>query len=302
MGYKTILVHVDETPHSAARVLMAADLSLQHGAHVIGAALTGVSRFLYQNEMVDDEDPNLAQHLDVLRERARRALADFAPQLRALGVHSFEERVLDDEPGAGLALVARHADLVIVGQALPDQRTTGPAAFPAEVLTESGCPVLVVPYTARPRGSISVTPSGVASPGAPAPGRHVLVAWNASKEAARAVREALPLLARAERVTLAIVDADLKPAAFGDTPGAEVLAWLARHGIAAGVQVRQTARQGLLKRPGDVGEALLALAGETGCDLVVLGAYGHSRFRETLLGGVTRTVLETMTVPVLMAH
>ena len=302
MGYKTILVHVDEAPHSAARVLMAADLALQHGAHVIGVALTGVSRFLYQNEMVDDEDPNLALHLDMLRERGRRALADFAPQLHALGVHSFEERVLDDEPGAGLALVARHADLAIVGQALPDSRGTGPAAFPAEVLTESGCPVLVVPSTARPRGSISVSTAGVASPGAPAPGRHVLIAWNASKEAARAVREALPLLARAEKVTLAIIDPDLRPAAFGDTPGADVLAWLARHGITADTQVRQTARQGLLKRPGDVGEALLLLAGEGGCDLVVLGAYGHSRFRETLLGGVTRTVLETMTVPVLMAH
>jgi nucleotide-binding universal stress UspA family protein len=302
MGYKTILVHVDETAHSAARVLMAADLALQHGAHVIGVALTGVSRFLYQNEMVDDEDPNLAQHLDVLRERASRALAGFAPQLHALGVHSFEERILDDEPGAGLALLARHADLLIVGQAPPEGRASAPAGFPAEVLTESGCPVLVVPHTARPRGSISVTTAGVASSGAPAPGRHVLIAWNASKEAARAVREALPLLARAEKVTLAIIDADLRPAAFGDTPGAEVLAWLARHGITAGTQMRQTARQGLLKRPGDAGEALLMLAGETGCDLVVLGAYGHSRFRETLLGGVTRTVLETMTVPVLMAH
>lgn len=302
MGYKTILVHVDEAPHAPARVLMAAELALQHGAHVIGVALTGVSRFLYQNEMVDDEDPNLALHLGVLRERARNALADFAPQLRALGVHSFEERVLDDEPGAGLALVARHADLAIVGQAVPDQRGTGPASFPAEVLTESGCPVLVVPYTARPRGSISVTTAGVASPGAPAPGRHILVAWNASKEAARAAREALPLLARAEKVTLAIVDADLRPASFGDAPGADVLAWLARHGITAEVAMRQTPRQGLLKRPGDVGETLLMLAGEMGCDLVVLGAYGHSRFRETLLGGVTRTVLETMTVPVLMAH
>ena len=136
----------------------------------------------------------------------------------------------------------------------------------------------------------------------PAPARNVLIAWNASKEAARAVREALPLLARAEKVTLAIVDADRHPAALGDRPGEEVLAWLARHGIAAEVLLAQTSGQGLLKRPGDVGESLLMLAGEHGCDLMVLGAYGHSRFRETLLGGVTRTVLESMTLPVLMAH
>jgi nucleotide-binding universal stress UspA family protein len=302
MGYKTILVHLDDAPHAGARVLMAAELALQHGAHVVGVALTGVSRFLYQNEMVDEEDPNLALHLDMLRERARTALAPFAPQMRSLGVHSFEERIMDDEPGAGLALAARHADLAIVGQALPEQRTSGPGSFPAEVLTESGCPVLVVPHTARPRASISVSAAGVASPGAPAPGRHVLIAWNASRESARAAREALPLLARAEQVTLAIVDADLHPAAYGDTPGSEALAWLARHGVDATVALAQSPRQGLLKRPGDVGETLLMLAGERGCDLVVLGAYGHSRLRETLLGGVTRTVLETMTVPVLMAH
>ncbi|TWI70128.1 nucleotide-binding universal stress UspA family protein [Pseudoduganella lurida] len=304
MAYKTILVHLDETPHNGARVLLAAELALQHGAHVIGVAFTGVSRFLYQNEMVDDHDPNFAVHLEVLRERARRALANFAPQLQALGVHSFEERVLDDEPGAGLALVARHADLAIVGQALPGHDGGGapPAAFPAELLTESGCPVLVVPHTARLRGAIAVDTAGVASPGAPAPGRHALIAWSASKESSRAVREALPLLAGADRITVAIVDADLRPALFGERPGDDVVAWLARHGIAARVVLAQTPRTGLLKRPGDVGETLLMVAGEHGCDLLVLGAYGHSRLRETLLGGVTRTVLESMLVPVFMAH
>ncbi|AXA91624.1 universal stress protein [Massilia sp. YMA4] len=301
MAYKTILVHLDETPHAGARVLMAAELALQNDAHVIGVALTGVSRFLYQNEMVDEQDPNLARHLDVLRERAARALAGFAPQLQALGVHSYEERVLDDEPGAGLSLVARHADLTIVGQALPGQRGSA-AGFPAEVLTESGCPVLVVPHTARPRGSISVSAAGVASPGAPAPGRDVLVAWNASKEAARAVHEALPLLRRAESVTVAILDAELHPALFGNAPGADLVAWLGRHGVAAQVTLDASPRHGLLKRPSQVGESLLALAAERSCDLMVLGAFGHSRIRETLLGGVTRAVLDGMTVPVLMAH
>lgn len=301
MTYKTILVHLDEAPHVGARVLLAAELALQHDAHVIGVALTGVSRFLYQNEMVDEQDPNLARHLDVLRERAARALGGFAPQLRALGVRSFEERVLDDEPGAGLALVARHADLAIVGQALPDQRGAA-ASFPAEILTESGCPVLVVPHTARPRASIAVSTAGIASPGAPVPGRDILIAWNAGKEAARAVREALPLLRRAERVTVAIFDAELHPALFGDAPGAQVLAWLGRHGVTAQVTLGASPRHGLLKRPSQVGESLLALAAERGCDLMVLGAFGHSRIRETLLGGVTRAVLDGMTVPVLMAH
>lgn len=301
MGYKTILVHVDDSPHSRARVMLAAELALREGAYLIGAATTGVSRFLYQNEIVDEEDPNLARHLDVLRERAQRALAEFSPQLRALGVQHFEERILDDEPGAGLSLLARHADLVVVSQADPARRGSA-GEFPAEVLTESGCGVLVVPHAARANGAIAVSSAGVASPGGPLPGRRTLIAWNASKQAARAVREALPLLRRAEHVTVAIVDADLHPAAFGEQPGADLLAWLQRHGVQAGIALRQSARQGLLKRPGDTGEALLGLAEEEACDLLVLGAYGHSRVRETLLGGVTRTVLETMGLPVLMAH
>lgn len=303
MAYKTILVHVDDAPHAAARILMAAELALQDGAHLIGAATTGVSRFLYQNETVDEQDPHLALHLDFLRQRARRALAQFAPRVHALGLRSVEERVLDDEPGAGLSLLARHADLVVLSQADPARRGTPPLPdFQAQVLTEGGRPVLLVPHAARPASAIAVNAAGVASAGAPPPGQHVLVAWNASKEAARALHEALPLLARAASVQLAIFDAELRPGVYGATPGEEVQLWLERHGIRANVVLRQSARQGLLKRPADLGDALLALASELACDLLVLGAYGHSRFRETLLGGVTRSVLDGMHLPVLMAH
>ncbi|WP_256077609.1 universal stress protein [Massilia sp. YIM B04103] len=303
MAYKTILVHVDDAPHAAARILMAAELALQDGAHLIGAAMTGVSRFLYQNEMVDEQDPNLALHLDFLRQRARRALAQFGPHVQALGLRSFEERLLDDEPGAGLSLLARHADLVVLSQANPERHAAPPLPdYQAQVLTDSGRPVLLVPHAARTASAIAVNAAGVASAGAPAPGQHVLVAWNASKEAARALHEALPLLARAASVHLAIFDAELRPGVYGENPGEEVQLWLERHGIRAGIVLRQGARQGLLKRPADIGDALLALASELGSDLLVLGAYGHSRFRETLLGGVTRTVLESMHLPVLMAH
>jgi len=299
MAYKTILVHVDEAPHSPARILMAGELALQEGAHVIGVATTGISRFLYQNETVDDNDPNLARHLDILRERASHALADFAPRLQALGVQSFEQRILDDEPAAGLSLMARHADLVIVGQLTPNGR--GPDV-PAEVLAGSGKPVLVMPFAARTSAAIAVSSDGVASPGGPAPARHILVGWNASREAGRALQDALPLLRRADSVTVAIYDADARPGVFGDSPGSDVLAWLERHGVMAKLVLGASERQGLLKRPGNVGEQLLALAGERDCDLLVMGAYGHSRFRETLLGGATRSVLDAMTLPLLMSH
>ncbi|WP_342117435.1 universal stress protein [Pseudoduganella sp. OTU4001] len=299
MAYKTILVHVDEAPHSAARILLAGELALQEGAHVIGVAATGISRFLYQNETVDDSDPNLARHLDILRERAGRALAEFAPRLQAMGVQSYEQRILDDEASAGLSLMARHADLVVVGQSDPHGR--GPDV-PAEVLAGSGKPVIVLPLGARTSATIAVTRDGIASSGGPAPARHILVAWNASREAGRALQDALPLLRRADSVTVAIYDAEARPGVFGEPAGSDILAWLERHGVMGKLVLGQSERQGLLKRPGAVGEQLLAQAAERDCDLLVMGAYGHSRFRETLMGGVTRSVLDGMTLPLLMSH
>lgn len=293
MSFKTILVHVDEAPRAAERIRLAAELALQDGGHLLGVAMTGVARTLYQDAVIDEQDPNLALHLGFLRERAHRALEQFAPLAQRLGLPSFEQRVVDDDAGAGLSLMARHADLVVIGQADPEHLSTAAGSeFPAQVLTHSGRPVLVVPYAGLP----------LPASGQGGPARRIMVAWNAGKEAGRAVREALPLLRRAGRVLIAVFDPDSQRALHGDTPGADLLRYLARHGIDAEVMVRQSPRTGLLKRPTDVGEALLALVAEENCDLLVLGAYGHSRFRETLLGGVTRTVLESMTVPVLMAH
>lgn len=292
MAFRTILVHVDEAPRVAERIRLAVELALQDDGHLLGVAMTGIARALYQNAIVDERDPNLALHLNFLRERANRALEQFAPLVQRLGLQSFEQRVVDDDAGAGLSLMARHADLVVIGQADPEHvSTVAGSEFPAQVLTNSGRPVLVVPYAGLPHPAAS---------GAPA--RRVMIAWNASKEAARAVHEALPLLKRAERVQIAIFDADTERALHGEAPGAELLRYLARHGVDAQVVLRQSSRSGLLKRPSGTGEALLSLLAEENSDLLVLGAYGHSRFRETLLGGVTRTVLESMTVPVLMSH
>ncbi|MBY0240722.1 MAG: universal stress protein [Burkholderiaceae bacterium] len=293
MAYRSILVHVDETPRVAERIRYAVDLALQDDGHLLGVALTGISRVLYQNAILDEQDPNLALHLNFLRERANRALEQFAPLVQRLGLQSFEQRVVDDDPGAGLSLLARHADLVVIGQADPEHvATMAGTEFPAQVLTHSGRPVLLVPYAGLPR------PAGAAH----APARRILVAWNGSKEAARAVREALPLLKRADQVLIAVFDPDHQKALHGESPGGDLLKFLMRHGIDGEILVRQTQRGGMLKRPSGTGEALLSLASDQACDLLVLGAYGHSRFRETLLGGVTRTVLESMTLPVLMAH
>ena len=139
----------------------------------------------------------------------------------------------------------------------------------------SGRPVLVVPYAGRHEGL----------------GSRVLVAWNASREAARAVHDALPLLTRARSVVVLAVD----PPDEDHIPGADIAAHLAHHGVH--VEARHTVAPDI-----EVGDELLNLISDLGADLLVMGAYGRSRWREAVFGGATRHILAHMTVPVLMAH
>jgi nucleotide-binding universal stress UspA family protein len=127
------------------------------------------------------------------------------------------------------------------------------------------------------------------------PPRRAIVAWDGSREAARAAHDALPLLRLAEEAIVLIVDARDLGARAGQQPGADVAAHLARHGV--GARVKRVTSGGT-----GIGELILAQAGEEGADLLVMGGYGHSRLREMLVGGVTRHVLEHTTVPVLFAH
>lgn len=285
MAYPTILVHVDLHARSAERVRLAAQLALRTGGHLIGAAPTGVSRFLYHSMPPEKDDPTLALHLELLREQARGALDRFNGQCRAAGVASFAASVIDDEAGAGLSLLARAADLLVVGQADP-QATRGASDLPAYVISNSGRPVLLLPLAGE---CASV-------------GRRILVSWDGGREAARALQLALPLFKDADEVAIAVFEVTSAEHTVADALAADPRPWLARHGVKASLAVHAIDHQRRLKRRHEVGERLLALAGDIHADLLVMGAYGHSRFREALLGGVTRTVLESMSLPVLMAH
>jgi nucleotide-binding universal stress UspA family protein len=121
------------------------------------------------------------------------------------------------------------------------------------------------------------------------------VAWNAGREAARAVTDALPLLTRADAVHVVAFNPDKGGADHGDTPGADIGLYLARHGVKVSVAQQQNEELA-------VGEQILSRAADLSVDLIVMGAYGHSRVRELMLGGATRTLLDSMTVPVLMSH
>ena len=284
MAYRTVLVHVDDTPRAAARIRAAAELACAAGGHLVGAALTGVSHLLYQPGPGADPDPTLALHLGFLRERAQLALDAFAREAAAAAVPSFEARLIDDEAGAGIALHARGADLVVLGQADPGAPAL--ADFPAYVVLHAGRPVLLLPY---------------AGP-APRLDGKVLLAWDGGREAARALQLALPLLRRAASVRVAVFESGAASRTLADALAADPLPWLARHGVAAELSVHAVGGKRGPQRRHEVGDALLSLATDLPADLLVMGAYGHSRMRATILGGVTRTVFDSMTIPVLMAH
>ncbi|MDL2355439.1 MAG: universal stress protein [Pseudomonadota bacterium] len=275
MAYKTVLVHVDQSPLAAARIALAARIAAEQGAHLVGTAMTGISRYLYHGANVDLARSVLAVQLELLVSKANDALAHFDAIAATFGGLSFERRLVDDDAGGGLAVQARYADLVVLSQFDPND----PVAridpdLPAYVMLNSAAPVLMVPYI-----------------GAPARfGAHALVAWDESVQASRAIANAVPLLQRAGKVTLVVFNAAEQPR----VAGADIALYLARHGINVEVRREDSALE--------IGPALLSLAADLDADLLVMGGYGHARVREVLLGGVTQTILKSMTIPVLMSH
>jgi nucleotide-binding universal stress UspA family protein len=279
MAFKNLLVHVDDSKACAARVRAAIDLAIAHDAHLTGVYI-----------VTDPSPASFVQSqlppgtLDMLRqqsqERAEAVLARFteAAKRNQISFESRTDRVLYTAIAEALATHTRYADVVILGQADPED-TVLPRYLPEEVTLASGRPTLVIPYIG-PQATL---------------GQRVTVAWDASREAARAVNDALPILTRAQAVNVVAVNPREKPFGHGEQPGADIAVHLARHGIKVEVQRIES-------RDVDVANIILSHVADQSSDLLVMGAYGHSRLRELVLGGVTRTILHDMTVPVFMAH
>lgn len=289
MSYKTVLVHVDKSRSTAERIKVAATVAMNEQAHLVGAALTGTSRYLYEAGLINSNDPNLTTHLqeqlEVLRDRARDALNEFETLVRTMQVRSFEGQLIDDEPGSGINQKARCNDLVVIGQTDPEELSSPiPPDFPETVVLHSGRPVLIVPYI----GQFDRI------------GSNVLIAWDASVSATHAVTNAIPLLRRADQVEIVVFLSEGEE--MPDQAGDDIAAYLAHHGVKANVTRQATKTDKKYRTKLDIGNALLSMATDLNSDLIVMGAYGHSRLRELLLGGVTRTVMQSMTVPVLMSH
>lgn len=281
MRFKTILVHADLSRHAAARIGLAADLCAEHGAHLVGAAMTGVSRAVFPDGCDARQGTLLAAYVDPLVQTARRALDGFEAIARRRGV-SHESRLVSDQAPEALALLARFADLVVLSQDDPDESLgylPSASRMPDYVVVNAARPVLVVPVAA---GAPLSCP------------RRVLVCWNGSREAAVAMAAAVPLLQRATHVSLAVFAPFFPNAAVNAEEVDDALAFLGRHAVRA---------ERTLRDPGhDTGRGILDLASEEACDLIVMGCFGHSRFQELLLGGASRTVLNEARLPVLMAR
>jgi nucleotide-binding universal stress UspA family protein len=273
MSYKTILVHLDEHPRRRERLQLGMQLASRFDAHLVGL-------FALQSARVPSyalaEAGPVIEEIETRRrlEAARAAETEFRDAQRRAAVKG-EWRVSMTDALAAIRLSARYADLLIAGQ--PEAEDPLAMGFAGELLLAVGRPVLFVPYAGH---FLDV-------------GKRVLVAWNASREATRAVSDALTLLARAQSVE--VVAFDPRAGQHGEVPGADLALFLSRHGVKA-----TAARQ--IAPDVEIGAQLLSRAADTSADLIVMGGYGHSRLRELVLGGATRSLLQAMTVPVLMSH
>jgi nucleotide-binding universal stress UspA family protein len=284
MSLKDILVHVDATRGHEARLRLAVALARRHGAHLTGLFIlepmsaTGLGA-------LGGADVAQAETFQILRDRYHAARLELGARLAEAfrgeadraGIVA-EWQAVEGEAAATATLQARYADLAVLGQADPDQPGAS-AAVPEAVLLGAGRPALIVPYIGA----------------GDAIGRRVLVAWNATREAARAVNDALPLLADAEMVTVLSINPARGIAGEGDVAAADMARHLARHGVKA--EAAYAVAEDIT-----VGDVILSRAADLGSDLIVMGGYGHSRAREFVLGGATRSLLQHMTVPVLMSH
>ncbi len=276
MALKDLLVVVDGSAAAAARVDYAAALAERHDAHLTGLFTMPLPRMpTFVAAEMSDEIARL-QHEMVRRQhdKAQKVFEDSVA--RAGRFDRAEWRATAGDPDLATEMAVRYADLVIAGQPDPDDHQDVGRVHLHALLLGSGRPVLVVPYAFRLRALED----------------RVVVAWNGSREAARAVADAMPVLEAAKQVTVLVIDPGPE---LGDEPGADITLHLARHHIA--VEVAHVQAGSL-----EPGAALLSRAADLGADLIVMGAYGRPRLRELVLGGVTRHVLHHMTVPVLMSH
>ena len=273
MAYRDIVVHLGEDGRSLARLDAAIGLAALHQGRVTGAYVA--PSLAIPEYAADGFPPEFRERLAMeRRERAQEAEREFRERTAKAAAPS-EWRLFAGDPIEAVTTNAHYADLAIVGQTDPDDGRSIEGLADSVVLGAGG-PVLVWPYA----GSFRLDPPTIT------------LAWNGTREAKRALSDALPLLRRANKVVVLGIDTGDRT----NTPGTDISVHLARHGVKA------EARHTVSTTDVDAGNALLNALADDGAGLLVMGAYGRHRMRELLLGGMTHDVLRHMTVPVLMSH
>lgn len=274
MPYKTILA-ILQSEEETGRVLDAAiSIASRHGAHLIGLHAQSLP-VAYVSPMGFPDVGLITAQEDAARDAALgiRALFDKRTVIEGVSAEWRGLESLSGDSAIGGLESARSVDLVVAGQADPES-TSSASADVAALISDTSRPVLLVPYTGRSDMSF----------------RRIIVAWNASKQAASAVFDALPLLREAESVEILCIDPE-----EGGLPGSQIAATLSRHGIDVTVK---TEPSGGIPVAACIENRLV----DEGADLLVMGAYGQSRLTEFLFGGVTRSILQSMTTPTLMSR
>lgn len=280
MSYKNILVLVDDTKANDKCLKAAIDLARERDAHLTGLYvidepdLPSFIKGQIPRDVVEQQRADAA-------DKARAAKSAYLARADREGVKADMRiaRTTEHNVAALIARHARYADLVIAGQAEPQAPGPGGEDLLENLVLAAGRPVLAIPYIGAERPI----------------GRVVTVAWDAGREAARAVADGMAFLEAADQVHILIVNPSSGIGEHGDEPGADIALSLARHGVKA--QVHAIAAPDI-----DEGDAILSWLSDSGSDLLVMGLYGHARLLELVLGGVSRRILQSMTVPVLLSR
>lgn len=280
MQFKNIMVYLDQGNSNQARVDSALAIASTHGAALTGVVLIAQPSSAILQRLGITNAPAIHEKS---RADAQESIDQFHERAAAAGVEAdvLKLECLEGDAPVKLSRVARVYDLSILRQANPDSDNTAfVAGLSEEVMFSSGRPVLYMPYI----GAHQI------------PFKRGLIAWDGSRSSARAVHDALPLLENMDQVTILVIDSNtMEPSSDGVMPGEGLSRHLHRHGISSEIQR-------LMRGDSSTSTLVLNELANTGADLLVMGGYGTPKLREIILGGVTRTVLEMMTVPVFMSH
>ncbi|RED48510.1 universal stress protein [Aestuariispira insulae] len=275
MRIKSILVHLEASERGRLCLETAINLAGRFDAHLTGLAVK--SPFYIPSFAAAQVPPDIYTAMNEEQDlRIAKAKEVFDDVVRANNRQDRSQWVqAEGDIATAITDHSRFSDLVILGQEDEDKDMETYQSVPDNVILSAGRPVLVVPYIG--------TQAQI--------GQSVMIAWDGSREAARAVYDARPILEQASSITILSAN----PKRGEDAPGADLARYLSEHDI--GSTIQKTVSDGV-----SVGDLLLNEISEGGYDLAIMGGYGHLRLREMILGGVTRHMLEHMTIPVIFSH